>query len=77
MKFIYKINLEVDFEFDAPLLGTDTTGYRRKIIDRLSKEAFKELMNNKESTTDFEETYDETNMKGKIKCSKKLRGDVK
>ena len=29
MKFKYKINLEVDVDFEAPLLGTDTTKGKR------------------------------------------------
>ena len=37
MLFKYKINLEVEFEFEAPLLGVDTTRMSRKQTDAIAK----------------------------------------
>jgi hypothetical protein len=77
MKFKYKINLDVDMEFEAPLLGMDTTFYRRGMIDKLAKEIFKEVMSNKEHSGKGEIEVNEDNMKGTIKCSKNMRADIK
>lgn len=77
MKFKYSINLNLDFEFEAPLLGADTTGYRRKIIDKIAKDSFKKLMSEKAYIASFEESYDEENMKGSVRYSKSQRADIK
>jgi hypothetical protein len=77
MRFKYKINLDVDMEFEAPLLGADTTGYRRGMIDRLAKQIFKEVMSDKEHSGKGEIEVNEDNMRGTIKCSKSMRADIK
>ena len=44
MLFKYKITLDVEVEFDAPLLGTDTTKRRRKQVDGIAKKALQDLL---------------------------------
>lgn len=84
MKFKYKINLEIDVDFDAPLLGTDTTKGKRSKIDMIAKAALAEMI--KFKTTSFvgiDREVDEDNLKGTIKGSimlrshKMLEGDKK
>ena len=76
MKFNYTVNLNLDFEFEAPLLGADTTSFRRNMINKIAKDAFKKLMNDKSYISSFEELYDEDNMKGTVKCNKSQRADI-
>jgi hypothetical protein len=74
MKFKYKINLEIDVDFDAPLLGTDTTKGKRGRTDIIAKAALAEMI--KFKTTSFVGLYraiDEDNLKGTIKGSIMLR----
>jgi len=84
MKFKYKITLEVDVDFDAPLLGTDTTKGKRSRTDMIAKAALAEMI--KFKTTSFvgiDREVDEDNLKGTIKGSimlrshKMLEGDKK
>jgi hypothetical protein len=77
MKFTYKINLDVDVEFEAPLLGADTTSYRRSVVDKLAKQIFKEVMSIKTHSGKAEMVVDDGNTKGSIKCSKTMRADIK
>jgi hypothetical protein len=44
MLFKYKINLEVELEFDAPLLGVDTTIGRRGQTNMIAKAALAEMI---------------------------------
>jgi hypothetical protein len=74
MKFKYKINLEIDVDFDAPLLGTDTTKGKRSKTDIIAKAALAEMI--KFKTTSFvgiDREVDEDNLKGTIKGSIILR----
>lgn len=74
MKFKYKISLEVDVDFDAPLLGTDTTKGKRSRTDMITKAALAEMI--KLKTTSFVELdriIDEDNLQGTIKGSIMLR----
>lgn len=74
MKFKYKITLEVDVDFDAPLLGTDTTKGKRSRTDMIAKAALTEMI--KFKTTSFvgiDREVDEDNLKGTIKGSIMLR----
>jgi hypothetical protein len=74
MKFKYKITLEVDVDFDAPLLGTDTTKGKRSRADMIAKAALAEMI--KFKTTSFvgiDREVDEDNLKGTIKGSIILR----
>jgi len=50
MTFKYKINLEIDVDFDAPLLGTDTTKGKRSRTDMIAKVALAEMIKFKLTT---------------------------
>jgi hypothetical protein len=74
MVFKYKITLEVDVDFDAPLLGTDTTKGKRSRTDIIAKAALAEMI--KFKTTSFvgvDREVDEDNLKGTVKGSIMLR----
>lgn len=74
MKFKYKINLEIDIDFDAPLLGTDTTKGKRSKTDMIAKAALAEMI--KFKTTSYvgiDRTIDEDNLNGTVKGSIMLR----
>jgi hypothetical protein len=68
MLFKYKITLDVEVEFEAPLLGTDTTGRRRKQTDAIAKATLAELT--KLGTTSYiviDREINEENLKGRTK----------
>ena len=44
MLFKYKIKLEVEVEFDAPLLGVDTTKGKRNRTDMIAKATLAEMI---------------------------------
>ena len=74
MIFKYKINLEIDVDFDAPLLGTDTTKGKRSRTDMIAKATLAEII--KLKTTSYvgvDRVIDEDNLKGTIKGSIMLR----
>jgi len=74
MKFKYKINLEIEVDFDAPLLGTDTTKGKRSKTDMIAKAALAEMI--KLKTTSYvglDRVIDEDNLNGTIKGSVMLR----
>lgn len=74
MLFRYKINLEVEVEFEAPLLGADTTGNRRKQANQIAKSTLAEIT--KLGTTSYiviDREIDEDNLKGKVKSEISLR----
>jgi hypothetical protein len=74
MRFKYKINLEIDVDFDAPLLGTDTTKGKRGRTDMIAKAALAEMI--KFKTTSYiglDRVIDEDNLTGTMKGSVMLR----
>lgn len=74
MIFKYKIKLDVEVEFDVPLLGADTTRGRRKQTDLIAKATLAEIT--KLGTTSYiviDREIDEDNLKGKIKSEISLR----
>ena len=74
MTFKYKINLEIDVDFDAPLLGTDTTRGKRSRTDIIAKAALAEMI--KVKTTSYvgvDRVIHEDNLNGTIKGSIMLR----
>lgn len=70
MLFNYKITIELNSTFNAPLLGADTTGYRRGIIDKLIVKEIKEMV---AKGIEVKEISDES-MNITITCKKQLRG---
>ena len=74
MKFKYKINLEIDVDFDAPLLGTDTTKGKRTRTDMIAKAALSEMIKFKTTSyVNLNRVIDEENLSGTIKGSIMLR----
>lgn len=74
MTFKYKINLEIDVDFDVPLLGTDTTKGKRSRTDMIAKATLAEII--KLKTTSYigvDRVINEDNLKGTIKGSIMLR----
>ena len=74
MLFKYKISLEVEVDFEAPLLGTDTTRSRRKQADQIAKATLAEIT--KLGTTSYiviDRDIKEDNLNGKIKSEIILR----
>lgn len=74
MKFKYKITLDIDVDFDAPLLGTDTTKSYRNQIDVIAKQTLAEMIRCK--TTSFvgiDRNLKDDDLKGTIKGSIVLR----
>jgi hypothetical protein len=76
MLFKYTINLEIEVEFDAPLLGADSTVFRRSQTDKIAKQALTELLRVKTPMTILNKEIDLDNLKGTIK-SRKTLGSVK
>lgn len=72
MLFKYKINLELEVEFDAPLLGTDTTMYKRGQADKIAKKSLQEMITIKSSIVTIDREINEDNFKGTVKGTKHL-----
>lgn len=67
MLFKYKIKLEVEVEFDAPLLGADTTILRRRHANKIAKDALNEMIRtNTTSFTQISKEIKEDNLNGKV-----------
>jgi hypothetical protein len=74
MRFKYKINLEIDVDFDAPLLGTDTTKGKRSRTDMIAKAGLAEMIRLKTTSyVNLDREIDEDNLNGTIKGSIMLR----
>lgn len=74
MKFKYKINLDIEVEFEAPLLGVDTTkGYRSR-TDMVAKATLAEMIRYKTSSyVGIDRDINEDGLKGVIKGNITLR----
>lgn len=74
MLFKYKINLELEVEFDAPLLGVDTTKGKRAMTDRIAKKALNEMLSLKTTSyVGINRQIDEDNLKGGVRGEITLR----
>lgn len=73
MTFSYKITVELDSTFEAPLLGADTTGFRREMIDKILVKEIKSMLS---KDIDKKEISDD-NMKVTITLDKNLRGIIR
>ena len=74
MKFKYKINLDIDVDFEAPLLGADTTKGKRIKTDIIAKAALAELIRLKTTSyVELDRVIDEDGLTGTIKGSIMLR----
>lgn len=74
MLFRYKISLELEVEFEAPLLGTDTTKGKRKMAGSIAKSALSEMISlNSTSYANLDREIKEENLKGTIKGEISMR----
>jgi len=74
MNFKYKISLEVDMDFEAPLLGADTTKGKRNRTEIIAKAALAEMIKYKSTSfVGIDREIDEDGLKGTIKGSIILR----
>ena len=74
MIFKYKINLEVEFEFEAPLLGVDTTKGKRKRAGAIAIDSLREMVRlGTTSYLDLDREIEEDNLKGKVKGELSMR----
>jgi hypothetical protein len=73
MLFKYTINFELEVEFDAPLLGVDTTIIKRKITDTIALNTLEEVLMDKNNSMKVKKIINEDNLIGSINCSKKCR----
>lgn len=74
MLFKYKITMEVEVEFDAPLLGADTTVLRRRHTNKITKDALSQMIKNYSgSYSSIEQEIKEDNLQGTIKGEITLR----
>lgn len=74
MIFKYKIKLDLEVEFDVPLLGTDTTLLKRKQADLIAKSTLIEML--KIQTTSYagiDREIVEDNFNGRVKGEITLR----
>lgn len=74
MIFKYKIKLDLEVEFDVPLLGTDTTRLKRKQVDLIAKSVLAEMI--KMQTTSYvgiDREVVEDNFNGRVKGEITLR----
>jgi hypothetical protein len=68
MRFKYKISLDVEVEFDAPLLGVDTTKGKRSQTDAIAKSALAEMIRIKPTSyAGIDREINDDNLKGTIK----------
>ena len=67
MLFRYRITLDVDVEFEAPLLGVDTTKVKRKIVNSIAKKTLQEMISLESTTVNVNRQVDEENLKGTVK----------
>lgn len=72
MLFRYQITLDLDVEFEAPLLGADTTVGKRKLADSIAKKALQEMISLKNTIVVIDRGVELENLKGTIKGHKSL-----
>jgi hypothetical protein len=72
MLFKYTISLEMEVEFEAPLLGVDTTKQKRKIADSIAKKGLQEMISLGPTVVTLNREVNYENLKGTIKGTKHL-----
>lgn len=72
MLFKYTINLELEVEFEAPLLGVDNTKQKRKLADSVAKKALQEIISLGPTIVTLNRDVDYENLKGTIKARKHM-----
>jgi len=72
MLFKYTISLEMEVEFEAPLLGVDNTKQKRKIADSIAKKGLQEMISLGPTVVTLNREVNFENLKGTIKGTKHL-----
>jgi len=72
MLFKYTISLEMEVEFEAPLLGVDNTKQKRKIADSITKKALQEIISLGPTVVTLDREINFENLKGTTKGRKHL-----
>ena len=67
MLFKYTINLELEVEFEAPLLGADNTKHKRKNAGSIAKKTLQEMISLNSTSLIVDRKIDEDNFNGTIK----------
>ncbi len=67
MLFRYQIKLELDVEFEAPLLGVDNTKHKRKFASSIAKRALQEMISHESTVVVVDRKIEEDNLNGIIK----------
>ncbi len=67
MLFKYTISLEVEIEFEAPLLGADTTKHKRKYANSITKKILQEMTSENSTSKIVNKEIEEDNFNGTIK----------
>ena len=67
MLFKYTISLEVEVEFEAPLLGADNTKNKRKYAGSIAKKTLQEMISLNSTSLIVDRKIEEDNFNGIIK----------
>jgi hypothetical protein len=67
MLFRYQITLELDVEFESPLLGADNTKHKRKYANSIAKKILQELTSENSTSKIVDKEIEEDNFNGRIK----------
>jgi hypothetical protein len=67
MLFKYTISLEVEIEFEAPLLGADNTKHKRKYANSITKKILQEMTSENSTSKIVDKNIEEDNFNGTIK----------
>lgn len=67
MLFRYQITLELDVEFEAPLLGADNTKNKRKYASSIAKKTLQEMISLGSTVVVVDRKIEEDNLNGTIK----------
>jgi hypothetical protein len=67
MLFKYTITLEMEVEFEAPLLGVDNTKHKRKYVGSIAKKTLQEMVSLDSTVVVVDRKIEEDNLNGTIK----------
>lgn len=67
MLFRYQITLDLDVEFEAPLLGADNTKHKRKYANSIAKKVLQEMTSLNSISKIVDREIEEDNFNGRIK----------
>ncbi len=67
MLFKYTVNLELEVEFEAPLLGVDNTKHKRKYANSIAKKTLQEMISLSSTVVVVDRNIEEDNFNGTVK----------